>query len=407
MGKRCSSFLRALAPVLVLATTATGCIGGYDSRWGQSAAVQRQHAAEHAPTLHGERPDENDAPAKSVRTLRVRAYVARAYASQVVDVTATLRDLFADANDVTEPALGVKLQLEGIRTWSLAKDDDLPKTLAELRQADPASEVEWVAGFVGALPRATLSFHDLGVGDLPGRHVVLRSPSSAMVHDSVERSYAELSEEERRRVQTAARRHRAAAILLHELGHTLGALHERSDQSLMYPQYRSRMTTFSPEALPVMRSVLERRDFKNGEEQASMYRELAVTLRRAPPSLFFEEERQQFLAQADELVAKVDARTRPATTTSAATTTAAASAAPEPESPELSVEDRARFTRAREAAAGADWGAAWEHAKPLFAPYRDVLTVQELRCNVATKVFRFEVARRECERLMQLSTGKP
>ena len=71
------------------------------------------------------------------------------------------------------------------------------------------------------------------------------------------------------------------------------------------------------------------------------------------------------------------------------------------------MEDRARFTRAREAAAGADWGAAWEHAKPLFATYRDVLTVQELRCNVATKVFRFEVARRECERLMQLSTGKP
>ena len=82
-------------------------------------------------------------------------------------------------------------------------------------------------------------------------------------------------------------------------------------------------------------------------------------------------------------------------------------AAVEPDPPELSAEDKARFTRAREAVAGADWVAAWDHAKPLFATYRDVLAVQELRCNVATKVFRFDVARRECERLMQLSTGKP
>ena len=116
-------------------------------------------------------------------------------------------------------------------------------------------------GFVGALSRVSQSFHDLGVGDLPGRYVVLRSPSSAMVHDAVERSYAELSEEERRRVQKDARRHRAAAVFLHELGHTLGALHERSDQSLMYPEYRARMTTFSPEATLVMRGVLGRRDF--------------------------------------------------------------------------------------------------------------------------------------------------
>jgi hypothetical protein len=396
--------MRKLCCLFLLASASSACFGGYDSRWGQSAAVQRQYAAEHAPTLRGDRPDDKDAKATPVKTMRVRAFVARAYATQVVDVSATLRELFADVNDVTEPSLGVKLELEGLRTWNLGKDDDLQKTLAELHQADPASDVEWVVGFVGALPRATQSFHDLGVGDLPGRYVVLRSPSSAMAHDAVERSYDKLSDEERHRVQKDARRHRAAAVFLHELGHTLGALHERSDHSLMYPEYRARMTAFSPDAVLVMRGVLGYRDYKNLEEQAALYRELAAATRRAPAAAFFDEVRQKFLTQADELVAKADARVRPA---SPAAAPEAAAIVADADPPELSPEDKARFARAREAVARKDWLAAWDGAKPLFSAYRDVLPVQELRCSVATMVFRFDVARRECERLMQLSTGKP
>src|SRR3954462_7217976 len=119
-----------LGMLVALAVTSSGCFGGYDSRWGQSAAVQRQYAAEHTPTLQGERPDDKDAKTTPPKKMRVRVYVARAYATQVVDVSATLRDLFADANDVTEPSLGVRLELEAIRTWTLAKDDDLQKTLA-------------------------------------------------------------------------------------------------------------------------------------------------------------------------------------------------------------------------------------------------------------------------------------
>lgn len=395
-------------------TLATGCFAGYDSRWGQSAKVQRQHAAEHAPSLRGDRPDAKDeraSAASAAREMRVRAFVARAYASQVVDVSATLRDLFSDVNDVTEPSLGVKLTLEGIRTWELGKDDDLTKALAELRRADPASEVDWVAGFVGALPRATLSFHDLGMGDMPGRHVVLRAPSSTTAHDSVERSYAELSEEERRRVQKDLRRHRVAAVFLHELGHTLGALHERSERSLMYPEYRPRMTTFSPVAADIMRTVLERRDVKTLEDQAALYRGLGAAIRGVAPGTFFDEERKQFLARTDDFVATVEAKAQAqpaASRPSAAPAAPAALAAPAADPPpELSAEDKQRFVRAREAVAKGDWVAAWETAKSLFATYRDVLEVQDLRCSVATSVFRFEVARRECERLMQLSTGKP
>jgi len=398
-----------LGAIALGVTTATGCFAGYDSRWGQSAKVQRQHAAEHAPTLRGERTDDKEERPAAVKEMRVRALVARAYASQVVDVSATLRDLFSDVNDVAEPSLGIRLTLEGIRTWEIGKDDDLGKTLAELRQSEPGSEVDWVAGFVGALPRATLSFHDLGVGDMPGRHVVLRAPSSAMAHDSVERSYAELSEEERRRLQKEHRRHRVAAVFLHELGHTLGALHERSERSLMYPEYRPRMTTFSPVATEIMRAVLARRDPKTLEDQAALFRGLGAAIRGVPQGTFFDAERDQFLAQTDDFVTRAEGKVQAqaATRATARAAPAAAPATPEADPAELSTEDRERFARARAAVAKGDWVTAWETAKPLFTTYRDVLAIQDFRCNVATSVFRFEVARRECERLMQLSTGKP
>jgi hypothetical protein len=79
---------------------------------------------------------------------------------------------------------------------------------------------------------------------------------------------------------------------------------------------------------------------------------------------------------------------------------------PEAAPPELSAVDRDRYARTREAVAKGDPVAAWETGKPLFAAYPNVFAVQDLRCTLATTVFSFEQARRECERLMKLSTGR-
>jgi hypothetical protein len=396
------------AGIATLVVATTGCFAGYDSRWGQSAAVQRQHAVEHAPTLRGEHaPEDKEGPAGTkVRTLRVRAFVAHAYTTQVADVPATLRELFADVNDVMDPALGVRLSLEGIRTWDLANDDELPKVLAELSHADAGTEVDWVAGFVGALPRVTASFHDLGYGDLPGRHVVLRAPSSAQQHDAVERLYGELSEEERRRVQKEHRRHRVAATFLHEIGHTLGALHERSERSVMFPEYRAKMTTFGPEATSIMRAVLAKRDSQARADQAAVFREIAAGVRTASPGVFFEEDRQKLVPQFEAHAAQLDGAAgakQPAATLGAP---GAKPKEPEPPPPELSAADQDRYARTREAVAKGDLAAAWESGKPLFAAYPNVFAVQDLRCTLATSVFSFEKARPECERLMKLSTGR-
>ena len=401
------------ASLAAMVVAATGCFAGYDSRWGQSAAVQRQHAAQNTPTLRGEHaPEDKDAPAASkAKTLRVRAFITHAYTTQVADVPGTLRELFADVNDVMEPALGVRLELEGIRTWDrdfapgASKDDDLAKVLAELGRTEPGTDVDWVAGFVGALPRVTASFHDLGYGDLPGRHIVLRAPSSAQQHDAVERSYAALSEEERRRLQKDHRRHRIAATFLHEIGHTLGALHERSERNLMYPEYRAKMTTFGPEATEIMRGVLAKRDSKSNADQATLFRGIAAGARRAAPGVFFEEERQKLAPQLEAYAANIEASLRANEAATAAPAAATPAKEPEAAPPELSAPDQSRYLRAKDALARNEHVAAWELGKPLYAAYPNVLAVQDLRCTLATSVFRFDVARRECERLMKLSTS--
>jgi hypothetical protein len=49
---------------------------------------------------------------------------------------------------------------------------------------------------------------------------------------------------------------------------------------------------------------------------------------------------------------------------------------------------------------------AWTKAEPLFARYPDVYAIQDFRCKLALKLTPlWQEARRECERLMDLSRG--
>jgi hypothetical protein len=387
------------AGTALLGLSLSACFAGYDSRWGQSKQVQRQMAQSEAPTLRGDVP--SDKVPTAAKTYRVRAYVTRAYTTQVADVPKNLRELFEDANDVMEPLMGVHLELDGIRTWELGTDDDLNKALAELRTVATGDDTPWIVGFVNAQPRATASFHDAGMADLPGKHIVVRAPSNALRHDAIERIYGDLPEAERQAVHQRDRRHRAAAVFLHELGHTLGALHERADGNLMYPEYRSKMKSFSETTADTMRIAVDRRDPKTLVDQASLFRDLAAQVRKAPDGVYFDDERTQQLQRLDGLVARAE-QAQPAPVAAKQSTPAPAQAAPS-DLEKVSAADQTRFAEARAKVDQRDWVAAWETAKPLFAAYPEVMSIQDFRCQVASQVFKFEVTRKECEPLMQLA----
>jgi hypothetical protein len=360
----------------------TGC---YDSQWGQQKTAQQHNAAASAPAelrlatrgSAGEPapPVARDAASIRVQKLRVRVLVTRSFTAQVVDAPRHLRDLFEDVNRITEPELGLHLDLVDTRPWAVPDEDDIVKTFDALRAADDGDGVDWVVAFVGALPRATRSFHDVGRGAVVGKHLLVRAPGSAERHDAIEKEFDQLPEPQRRDLEKRLRRHRAAVVFLHELGHTLGAGHDTSAQSIMFPEYNAKVTAFGAGSVDVMREGLAKRS--------------------APPD-------------------RVSTTAASAVTGTGAATPAAASIAPEPEpepvlaipeTPELVGAARERFVAAYETASRGELVAAWSTLKPLSERYLASMAVQDLRCQLATRSMRFEIARRECAPLMKLSTA--
>ncbi len=398
------------ATILLTALALSGASGCYDSQWGQQKAAQGRTAARAAPaTLRTEDsetppPSTHNAAAKTQK-LRVRALVTRSFTAQVVDTPRHLRELFDDLNRITERDLGVHLELVETKPWDLVDDDDLEKAHATLRSKDPGDDVDWVAGFIGSLPRATRSFHELGKGTLVGKHVVARAASSAERHDAIERSFSELSDDKRHELEKSIRRHRTTAIFLHELGHTLGSVHETSQESIMFPEYNPKMAAFGPSANEVMRASIA----KHGASERVIDQEVLTALERAPSGAFVEAERVSLVGQLRARIARASAAfgTAPAASASAPATAAPPAEGAIPETPELTGKDRDRFVEAFGAAARGDVTAAWSVGKPLFASYPGSMAVQDLRCRVASRSMPFDVARKECTLLMKLSTAVP
>ena len=78
-----------------------------------------------------------------------------------------------------------------------------------------------------------------------------------------------------------------------------------------------------------------------------------------------------------------------------------------PDTPELTGAVRERYVEAYKASQRGDVVAAWNTLKPLFDTHARSMSVQDLRCQVASRSMRFELARRECEPLMKLSIAVP
>jgi hypothetical protein len=370
--------IAAFSALVAAPTALTGC---YDSQWGQQKVAQQHNAAAAAPgelrlaTRGSATEPAAAAPRDSllrVQKLRVRALVTRSFTAQVVDAPRHLRDLFEDVNRITEPELALHLELVDTRPWPMVDEDDITKTFDALRTADAGDDVDWVVGFVGTLPRATSSFHEVGRGAMVGKHLLVRAPSSAERHDAIEKSFDELSEDQRRDLEKRLRRHRAAVVFLHELGHTLGAEHDASAQSIMSPEYNPKVTAFGAGSVDAMRAGMTERNAR----------------RAAPPP--------------------AAAPRTPTPDTSTATTAAPEPATPFiPDTPELTGAARERFVDAYRKSLAGDLVAAWSSLKPLFERYVTSMAVQDLRCQLASRSMRFELARRECAPLMKLSTAKP
>lgn len=374
--------------ILILLLALPGCFMGYDSRWGQAKAAQ-QHAAQAATPTDISAGDAGERPARA-RTMRVRVYATEGYAAQTLDWQRQVRDVFDDANGVLGPAVGVRLEPEGFASWDARESEtQLRAAIAGLMAHDAGTDVDWVCGFIAGTPLVTESFHDIGMANELGRHLVVRA-RNVEEEAQVDKAFTLLDEDARAKLVKARRRHRAMALVLHEIGHTLGAMHDTDETSVMFPRYGARETGYREEDISLMKVALAHR----GEpSRAPMAKEMLAVIGESDDARWVPQER-------DELVATLRSWT-------AAPPAAASSAAPPPDPAlaALSDDDRASYTQALASLKAGDAAAAYSRARALFPKYPAVSPVQDLRCKIAMQSgAAFDVVRAECDPIMKLTT---
>ena len=358
--------LLARLALVMVALTPAACFLGYDSSWGQAKAAQKRLATQSTPGPIAASGDDSHRSAPK-RTYRIRLRPDAQYLAQTVDPERQMADLLEDADRVLEASLGLHLEVETTKPWSLGPDEHLESALAALRRDDPGDDVDVVVGLVGALPRQTQSLHELGYSEVLGKHIVVRAASRLGEHDAFDRALTELSDEERDRIVRARRRHRAEAVFLHELGHVLGALHEAEVTSLMHPAYDEKMNAFGDDAVILMRLALDESD------RPAVVRAQLAYLRGAKTAAWAPGERDAAVTHLEAMLAAPAA---------APSETSAAPAVEGP--PELPPGDRDRYLRALQTFRAGAVPAAYELARPLFTAYPDTYAVQDLRCQLAT-----------------------
>lgn len=387
----------ALLATALLATTAS--VACYDSTWGQTKKSQANNAAYAMPAKLEPSADGEHAPA--MHPFRVRVYASPAYAAENVDHQHEIRALVEAADHVLVPTTGARLVIDRIDSWDAGTEEDLERALDALHAKDPATDVDWVVGFVGATAKASDSFRDVGRADNPGKYFVVRAASRLADQLGADRAFDKLSQDERSRVVAARKEHRALSVFLHELGHSLGAVHEIDASSVMRPAYDKDMAGFTPESLALIRPSLARRSEPvTNETDEALATELIAVLEGPMAKAWVPADR-------DTMLAHLRARAPKATAASPSAVVAppVTAAGVVVDVPEISERDRPTYARAVTLAQADDVEGAWTAASPLFKPYESVYAVQDLRCQLATKRAAWPVAEPECRALMKLTRG--
>jgi biopolymer transport protein ExbD len=164
------------------------------------------------------------------------------------------------ANEVLGPLLGIQLQPQ-YREWSYRAEPgaSLEDRLHALAAQDPGDDVFAVIALTSSIALVAGEFDQLGVAELGGRHMVLRGHADVEERAMFDAAFRDLSADDREYLYALRRRHKETALLLHELAHTLGVAHESEVDTLMYPIYSDRSTSFTAQSRDLMQATVAAR----------------------------------------------------------------------------------------------------------------------------------------------------
>ena len=194
------------------------------------------------------------------RVLTARVWADHGHRRGVLTWQVRLQEQVAAANRVLAATLGARIQVVSMQSWSHEGGRaDLQVDLNALHERDAGEGVDIVIGLVSPLAVLSPALHDAGRAQMLGKHMVLRGIEDAQEHVTLRRALDEFSAEERNTLYQARMRHREVSLLLHEVGHLLGAVHMWPAQSLMNAQYSVEQSGFAPENLTAMKMALDAR----------------------------------------------------------------------------------------------------------------------------------------------------
>jgi len=394
--------MRGRATGLWVALICLSCLAAcwFDSRSLHTADAQRQRAADlrPAPLSSTEAGADPGAPAQPTVVLKVRVHATPGYTAENIHWQTRLAELLGDANRVLEPSINARLQLASVDVWR-------PETAAEgmrdrlerLERLDPGTGVHLVVGCLEASSRFSRSFDELGVAQLLGKYLVVRALNDAVEYDAMETELDELSAAERTRLHGERLKHKATTVFLHEVGHSLGALHVDQNAAIMSPHYSHQARAFLPQSIDLMRITIEHRRRGTLDTSQALAKELLQRLRDGAGGVWVESERLDQVARLTPVAAE-----RPSPQASQTNREPAAGLEPPPPAC-LSAEDRTLWGNAVRLQNEGNPEGALKVASQLSDRYPDDYTVQDFRCQLAMKRGgAWPTVQAHCRRLMEL-----
>jgi tetratricopeptide (TPR) repeat protein len=238
--------------------------------------IQLDQAARMAPRDYAsiERPT---AATTEAKTLTVRVWVDPAYKKETIRWRERIEQQFARTTAMGERAMRIRLEVASVASWT-PESAKLPALLTELANHDDGQGVDLVVALTGSFPGLTQQQHALGYARLLGKHIVVRAMNDSAEWTFFEQTFDRLSEDERRTLYRERLRHKEAAVLLHEVGHTFGALHARADGYLMSPAYSVEGDRFCRSNEELLAQTLTLRD---STESLAAWRSRSIDVLRA------------------------------------------------------------------------------------------------------------------------------
>ena len=199
-------------------------------------------------------------PSPTTKILHVRVYADEGYRRELYNWQRQVESLFSKVNFLFGNAYQLRLQVDSVSEWKSTSDTSSMKAmLAELKELDKGEGASWIVGFVTQLPIITTGIDTLGVTNYLGKHIVLRGSNDAAGLQALHQRLDRLDSAEVEQLYQRRRVHQELYIFIHELGHTLGALHT-SEEGVMAPYYDSSNAWFVEANDDIVRIAVSHRE---------------------------------------------------------------------------------------------------------------------------------------------------